>query len=322
MADLALGVDLGGTFVKILGVDLRGRITYRTQLPSTKPDELLRDLSTLTDRVGRAIRSRGHRIVALGLGVAGFIDQASGRIVQSPNIPALKGFNFGARFARVPLPVVLENDANCAALGEHWIGAGRGSKQMCCMTLGTGIGGGFVFGGSLYRGSEGMAGEVGHMIVAPRGRPCPCGNRGCLERYGSVTALVQEYEAALLERDGKAPGKTAQNRKIKPPTGEEITRRARRGDAASRRAFGRVSKYLGLGAANVSTLLNLDCIVMAGGLSKAWDLISGPLKKSFRENSPAALAGSVRIVPARHAGEAGALGAAYLAFRRIGLLQS
>src|SRR5574341_1457478 len=189
MAEYSIGVDLGGTNLRAAAVDRQGqileKISGRTMLSEGRDaviDDIVSSIVILRDKLG------GRGLAGVGIGVPGFIQMEKGIIVGSHNMPGFDGFPVRAEIERrLKAPVILENDANAAALGEKWMGAGRNVDSLVLLTLGTGIGGGIIYHGRVIHGFVGMAGELGHMTVNPTGNPCGCGNIGCLEKHASAT---------------------------------------------------------------------------------------------------------------------------------------
>ncbi len=257
---LVIGIDLGGTNLRVAGVAAGGDIVeiYRVQTLAREGTE------PATGRIVAAIRCVSARISGSGgsvrgvvLGAPGIISSRAGTVVASPNLPGWNDVPLLDRVAEaIGLPVLLENDANAAAFGEYWRGAGSGCASMLLLTLDTGVGGGIVLGGELWRGADGMAGEIGHVTVEPGGRTCRCGNTGCLETYASATGIVDSYrELAGVEE---------------AVTAEEVHRRAHEGDANARQAYREGGRALGLAFATLVNLLNPECIVIGGGVLPAW----------------------------------------------------
>ncbi|MGN9839570.1 ROK family glucokinase [Nonomuraea sp. H19] len=275
---LTIGVDIGGTKVAAGVVDDHGKIVAQTLRPTAadRPDLVA---ETVADVVREL--SAGREIEAVGVGAAGFVDETRSMVRFAPNLawreePLQKKIS-----GLVGLPVVIENDANAMAWGETRFGAGRGQSHVVCVTLGTGIGGGLVFDGVLYRGRWGMGAEMGHMQVVPGGRPCGCGNVGCWEQYASGQALVKEAReiaAAAPERAaillGLAGGKIE---------GEEVTEAAHKGDDASLAAFASFADWLGQGMADLAAVLDPGCFIVGGGVSRAADLFIDRARETFAE---------------------------------------
>ncbi|MEU6710720.1 ROK family glucokinase [Nonomuraea sp. NPDC046802] len=273
---LTIGVDIGGTKVAAGVVDDAGKIVEHTLRPTAadRPEVVA---ETVADVVREL--SEGRQIEAVGVGAAGFVDESRSMVRFAPNLawreePLQKKIS-----GLVGLPVVIENDANAMAWGETRFGAGRGQSHVVCVTLGTGIGGGLVFDGALFRGRWGMGAELGHMQVVPGGRQCGCGNVGCWEQYASGQALVKdarEIAEAGPERAkillGLAGGKIE---------GEEVTEAARLGDDASLEAFASLADWLGQGMADMAAILDPGCFIIGGGVSRAADLFIDRARETF-----------------------------------------
>ena len=193
---LLVGIDLGGTAIKAGAVTSEGEIVARREIPS----ELQRGAADLLERMAGLARELGAQR-HLGLGAPGLVDAAAGRILQSPNLAVIENVPLAAELARrlglPPAAVHLENDANAAAIGEHWLGRGRSQSDLLLVTLGTGVGGGLILGGELHAGPGGMAGEIGHVVIEPGGPLCGCGSRGCLEQFASASAAARRVARSL-----------------------------------------------------------------------------------------------------------------------------
>src|SRR3982751_6615221 len=192
MSAYSIGVELGGPNLRVAAMDPTGMLLERLSVPamySSGPDRVVDDIASIIDAVRSSLPS--YTLSGVGIGIPGFIDRDTGVVVGSANLPGFLGFPVRDAFHKhLGTRIVLENDANAAALGEMWMGAGRGVKELILITLGTGIGGGIVVGGEVLSGAQGMAGEIGHMTVIPDGNPCGCGNCGCLEKHASATAIA------------------------------------------------------------------------------------------------------------------------------------
>jgi glucokinase len=327
--DVAYGVDIGGT--KVLGVALgtseRVVAEARVSTPGRRGDG---DAGTDAAAVGRAVAAvvdeldatlgRGDAPpAALGVGAPGMLDRA-GHLRFAPNLPQAHGIDWNTMIGR-EMPgrrILIENDANFAALAEHRLGAAQGHAHVLMVTLGTGIGGGLIIDGRLQVGGHGFAGEIGHMVVDPAGPPCPCGRRGCWERYASGGGLgVLAREAALagrLPEVVRLAGGDAESVR-----GEDVSAAALAGDDDARRVVQEVGWWVGFGLANLVCVLDPECIVLGGGLVTAGDLLLDAARASFAELVEG---GSSRpetvIVTAAFGERAGAVGAA-LAARHGGL---
>jgi glucokinase len=247
---------------------------------------VVRQIAGLITGLSRASR---RPPAAVGLGVPGFIDHRRGVVLASPNFPDWTGFRLAFAMKKVcALPVAIENDANCAALGEGWKGALRGVEHGVCFTLGTGVGGGIIANGSLLRGFRGAGAEIGHIPVEPEGPLCGCGSRGCLETLASG-----EY---MRKRHGRSA--------------EELAGRARAGDEEARKAFASMGRYLGIGCAAVCSVLDPERIAFGGRLAKAFDLFGPALRAELAARLPKHPARNVKLIRARTGDDAGRLGAA------------
>ena len=315
MAGVVIGIDLGGTFIKAALVDSRGRILARMKRPTEAAmgrERVVDNVFSIVRDLKAISRSLGG-ISALGMGIPGVIDIRRGVISTSPNLPGWENIPIRKMLSRrVGMPLYLENDANAAALGEKWMGAGKDVQNFCFITLGTGVGGGLVLDGRIWHGADGMAGEVGHMTIDPHGPRCNCGNRGCLEMYASTKALQRMIRQA--QSSGKRSRFFGQIRD-KEISGDVIHRAAKGGDRVSRDAFARMGSALGIGIASLVNLLNLEKVVVGGGLSAAWKFFLPTLREEVAARAFAAPVRRVRIVRATAGEDAGVLGAAYIAWQ-------
>jgi glucokinase len=323
--DVAFGVDIGGT--KVLGValnaahDVVAEVKVATPRGKARADDTSRgpeeEAAEVADAVVEVVAqleaatstSAGPRSV--GVGVPGMVDR-HGRLRFSPNLPQGQGVDWKSLLSeRLPgQRVVIENDANFAVLAEHRLGAARGYRHVVMATLGTGIGGGIVVDGQVQAGGHGFAGEIGHMVVDPSGPPCPCGRRGCWERYASGGGLgLLAREAALA---GKLPGVVAlSGGDPESVRGEDVTAAALSGDPDARRVVEEIGWWIGFGLANLSSVLDPECFVLGGGLGGTGDLLLDPARRAFAELVEGGRTRSPTvIVPAAFGERAGAVGAA------------
>jgi len=315
---LAGAIDLGGTKILSLVADDGGAIKGRDQRPTQAERGLDRVLGSMVESLRRACEDAGVGLDALhGIGVAvpGPIDLEAGVLASPPNLPGWNDVPLVRLLQeRTRIPVLLENDANAAAVGEHAFGAGRGIRDMVFITISTGIGGGIIAGGRIYRGATGAAGEIGHMVVEPDGARCGCGRRGCLEGLASGTAIGRNGEHAARQGRSSALGEVLD--KIGSVTAEDVSLAAQRGDTGAKEVLATAAKYLGIGLVTVVHLLNPQMIVIGGGASKIGDPLLGPAEAYMRSHAFPLLAAAVRIVPASTGDDAGALGAAALVLNR------
>lgn len=306
----SIGVDMGGTNLRAAAVDetgkILGKISGRTNLQDGR-DAVIEDMVTAI----RALRDQcgAGPFTGVGVAIAGFIEMKKGIIVGSNNLPEFDGFP--ARDAiseKLGTPVILENDANVAALGEKWLGAGRDVEDLVLITLGTGIGGGIIAGGRILHGSVGMAGEIGHTTVVPGGNPCGCGNTGCLEKHASATAISAMARLLQLGEDIDS----AEVYRIAHEGSSEEARKARH-------IFRLMGTALGIAIANMINIFNFPLFLLSGGPLPAWDLFAPAMmeevnQRSFTYRFTASGASKTRIEKAILGNEAGLYGAAYLPF--------
>jgi glucokinase len=286
MSNFSIGVDLGGTNLRIAAVnqqgDLMEKVTLGTRVALGK-DHAIREMCDAI-RVLASKYGANFALQGIGIGVPGIIDMKTGMLRESPNLPGWAGTPVQAEIERLlGTRVILENDANVAALGEKWLGAARDVDDMAMLTLGTGVGGGIVLQGRIWHGMTGMAGEFGHMTVEPEGPPCGCGNRGCVEQYASATAVVRMAKEAIAS--GRAPGLAKAASSDPEFSSKAIYNLAIQGDEEARKIFGRVGRALGICIANLVNAFNLNMYVIGGGASSAWDAFSLYIFEELRQRS-------------------------------------
>jgi glucokinase len=309
---LTIGVDVGGTKVLAGVVDEAGNVLDRARDNTPKTDP-----AAIAEVIGALVNGllERHDVEAVGIGAAGFIDLDRANVLFAPNL-VWRDEPLTDRVAKlIDLPIVVENDANCHAWAEYRFGAARGKREVVAAIIGTGIGGGLVFNGDLYRGGFGIAAEFGHFRAVPDGRLCGCGNHGCWEQYASGMALVREARdlataapirtPKLLELAGGDPSAI---------TGPLVTQAAQAGDEGAREAFAILGRWLGEGLATLAAVLDPDCFVVGGGVSDAGPLLLEPAAAAFaasltgRDYRPHA-----PVVLAELGSSAGLVGAADLA---------
>lgn len=317
MEKLVLAVDLGGTNFRAAAVDATGKIVKRIKKSSQGDRGKKPVWEVVTSALEHLYRDfpRGH-IKAMGLAVAGAIDIHSGIITQCPNIVALEGIPLREKLRSgtlAHLPLILENDANAAAMGEKWKGAGAGCKDLICLTLGTGIGGGIIVDHRLVHGADGMAGELGHMTVQPRGARCACGNHGCLEALASATAIRREGIVAARTHPESALNRTYGGN-LAAIDAEMVFQAATQGDAVAQKVYQTMGTHLGIGIASLINAFNPEAVIIGGGVSKAWELFMPQVRQEIQRRAFKVPAERARILQAACGDDAGLLGAAYLAF--------
>ena len=302
MAEYSIGVDLGGTNLRAAAVDRSGmildRVSGSTQLSAGRD-------AVISDIVASILRLRADRpseqLAGIGIGVPGFIIMEKGIISMSPNLHFFENFPIRDEIERLlQTPVLLENDANVAALGEKWIGAGRDVDDLVLITLGTGVGGGIICGGKVLHGFVGMAGELGHMTVVPGGNPCNCGNDGCLEKHASATAITAW--ARMLGLGDNLSSK-------------EVYDLAAGGNQRARVCFEQMGDALGMALASLVNIFNFPLYLLSGGVLGAWDLFTPSMFAVLKRRSLTFRRTETRIDKAVLGSDAGLYGAAYLPFQ-------
>lgn len=311
--DLVFAADLGGTHLRWGTVDRNGKISCRLIKPTPqaeKPAEIVRALTDAARECERQAAAQGATISAVSVVVPGTVDVAEGLVVKAPNVPCLDGFRLGAALEKeLGWPAILENDANAAAIGEMWRGAGKGYCTLIGLTLGTGVGGGIILDGKLWRGANGSAAEIGHMAVDPfAGVACNCGSRGCLEVYASATAVVR------MTREASPRYPNSMLHSSEDLTSEKVYQAGMEGDELALEVFRRMGTYLGIGIASLVNILNPEIVVIGGGLSNGWELFEKDMHQQVIERAFPIPARLVKIVRGECGDDAGLLGAARLAF--------
>ena len=316
----AVGVDLGGTNLRIAAVSERGKLLEKvtTETRVARPrDEVIAEMCRAIQRLEKARKAVGQ-LAGVGVGVPGIIDLRSGTLRESPNLPGWEDYPVREEIERrLGTRVLLENDANAAALGEKWLGAGREVDDLCMLTLGTGVGGGIVLGGRIWHGMTGMAGELGHINVEPEGPRCGCGSRGCLEQFASATAIERMAREAAAGGGAPALARVAAKRGF---SSETVCQLAEAGDGAAQEIFGRVGRALGIVLAGLINTFNLPMYVIGGGVAEAWEMFSPAMFDEVRRRSFVYAATSTGknatvITHARLGSDAGLYGAARLAMQ-------
>lgn len=297
----SIGLDLGGTNLRAAAISRDGRILDKiagsTHLSAGRDaviDDMVTAIKTLRDRIS------GSPLAGVGIGVPGFIEIEKGYIVGSNNLPEFERFPVRDEIERhLGTTVILENDANAAAMGEKWMGVGRDVNDLVLITLGTGIGGGIISGGQVLHGFVGMAGELGHMTVVPNGNPCGCGNTGCLEKHASATAIAAMARLLSLGPD---------------MTSEGVYRLAADGNERAKAVFASMGNALGIALATLVNIFNFPLYVLSGGPLPAWEFFAPAMLAEVERRSFTYRNAKTRIEKATLGNEAGLYGAAYLPF--------
>ena len=311
-----IGIDVGGTNLKAGLVDESGLILASQKMKIAQVDDrdsLAWTLVALTQDLCRAAGVGLEQVASVGVGVPGTVDVRSGSILYTCNLP-LQNVPLRKLFHRyLSIPLYIENDANCAALAEYFAGAGQGSKRFVTITLGTGIGAGIIHNGKIYHGSNGMAGEVGHMTIFYQGEPCPCGRRGCWERYASASALKRQTARALEENpDSILAAVVAENGGR--VSGQSAFIAMRRGERVGEQVCRQYIDYLAAGIVNLVNIFQPDTLAIGGGVSNEDDrYLLQPLRKLVEQESlPCGRDKMTKIVKAELGARAGIIGAAFL----------
>jgi glucokinase len=286
MAQFTIGVDLGGTNLRIAAVDEAGRILQTINTAT----EVARGRDAVVKEMCEAIRSLALKhhsagsLLGIGIGVPGIIDMNSGMIRRSPNLPDWQNYPVKQEIERLlSTDVYLENDANSAALGEKWLGAGKAENDICMFTLGTGVGGGIILDGKVWHGMTGMAAELGHINVEPNGHPCGCGSKGCLEQYASATAVRRMAKEAIARGGANALEKLSVT--DAEFNGKTIFELAMKGDKAAQGVYQRAGGALGIVIAGMINALNLPMYVIGGGVSNSWDAFAPAMMDQIKLRS-------------------------------------
>lgn len=307
-----IGIDVGGTNVKIALVDDKGSILYSNSVPTRAEmgyeytvnniKQAIRDLMSETKVTG---------IEGIGFDFPGQIDYKNGIVRLAPNIPGWVNIPIAKIIEdEFKIPTRIDNDVHCAALGELNFGAGKGCENFICMTVGTGIGSGIVINGKLVRGASNAAGELGHIKLQMHEGPlCGCGDHGCLEAFASGPSIVAMAEEYIMG------GKSTKFREL--ASGGEITpfivaEAAKQGDPVARRIFARIGEYIGFGLSSVVNLLNPEKIIIGGGVADAGDILLDPIKETIKKRAMVVAGSAVEIVPAKLGNTAGVIGASLL----------
>lgn len=314
MADHVIGIDLGGTNIKAGVVDLQGKVLAAASIPTHVKEghaTVVANICKASRKVMDAARIGPKDVKGVGLGVPGTLDLKAGVILFSPNLPCLNEFPIRDDVAAgLKLPVVLENDANAAAWGEKWAGAGRGVSSLVMFTLGTGIGGGIIIDDEIVHGMNGVAAELGHQMLIWDGVKCLCGNVGCIEAYASCPAMVRRMKEAIARGEkSKLRGDFE---------AADITRAAQEGDATAGKILEETGRMLGAVATNMLHILNPEMVIFAGGMIAAGDLLLRPIRDEVEKRAFAASKKGARIVFAELGGNAGLIGAAGCALKGAG----
>ena len=309
---MKIGIDVGGTNVKIALVDENGNIAYS----NTVPTHAEMGLNYTIENIKQAIRdliteSRVENLEGIGFDFPGQIDYKNGIVKLAPNIPGWVDIPIAKIIEEeFHVPVKIDNDVHCAALGELKYGAGQGCENFICMTVGTGIGSGIVLDGKLIRGATNVAGELGHIkLVMHEGELCGCGDYGCLEAYASGPSIVKMAQDYIMAGKSTKYKEMAAGGEITPYI---VSEAAKQGDPVAQRIFTKTGEYIGFGLVSVINLLNPEKVIIGGGVAGAGDILFDPIRKVIKERAMKVAGSAVEIVPAKLGNNAGVIGASLL----------
>jgi glucokinase len=312
-----VGVDLGGTNIVVGAMSADGKQHFAMRSIPTSPESGAEGVAdrivgliegVVLDTLAETNSSR-RDVIGVGVGAPGPLDREKGLVVVAPNL-GWKNFPLRDRISeRLRLPVTLDNDANCATVGEWWQGAARGGTNVVGMTIGTGIGGGLIIDGKLFHGASDVAGEIGHTTIDLNGRHCKCGNYGCLEAYASGPAIATRAREVLVREETASLLPSLVGGKLESITAETVYKAAKQGDAVASEIVRDTARYLGAGIANLLNILNADVVVVAGGVTQAGDALFVPLRAEVRRRAFRPAVDATRIVPGELPGTAGVVGA-------------
>lgn len=311
-----IGIDVGGTNVKIALVDKSGKIIYSNSVPTYAKmgyEYTVNNIKQAIKDLMKETNTTSKDIDGIGFDFPGQVDYKTGVVKLAPNIPGWVNVPIAQMIEEeFHIPTRIDNDVRCAALGEMKFGAGKGCENFVCITVGTGIGSGLVINGQLVRGASNAAGEIGHIKLQMKdGLICGCGDTGCLEAYASgpsIVAMAQDYIKG---------GKSTKFREMAAAEGGEITpymvaKAAEAGDPVAKRIFEIVGEYIGIGLTSVINLLNPEKVIIGGGVAEAGDLLLNPIRKTIKERAMVVAGSAVEIVPAQLGNSAGVIGASML----------
>lgn len=328
MSSYAVGIDLGGTNIKAGLVDKNGKIQSRLSIKTNYNadpliisnqifeliEEIINSANSTTAETGAGLKPAPVSIAGIGLGSPGLIDKKGETIIFSPNLPKWRNIPVKRMLTeRFSMPCVLENDANAAAWGEKWAGAGKEASSMVVLTLGTGIGGGIVIDNKLWRGANNVAGEIGHMVIQMNGPKCNCGNYGCFEVFASATAMVRRFKELLKS------GASSSLKDLSEITAKAINDAAFQGDRASLDIIKETGQYLGIAIVNIMHVLNPEIIVLTGGMIGSGELLMNPIKEVINQKAFEASYKDTKIVFSKLGNDAGIIGAAGCLLKELGI---
>lgn len=309
-----LAADLGGTNLRLAVISDGGEIVHRSKEPTPSNGDRQQLIDAILRAATSCISGVSNRlgVAAFGVAVPATVNSCEGVALRSPQLPQLNEFGFADHFSKeLGIPVVLENDASAAAIGEHRFGASKGVRNCIHVTLGTGVGGGLIIEGELYRGVDGTAGEIGHVAVEPDGYPCGCGSNGCLEQYASAMG-IRRHLSDLSSRFPASPLSGAGD-----ATPLMVFEHGTKGDELSIEVFRIFGTYLGIALGGLVNVLNPEAIVLGGGVSAGWDLFIEHTRAEIHRRAFRHPAERARLMRSELGDDAGIIGAAFLASESV-----
>lgn len=319
MGKSVIGIDVGGTNLRGAVVSGKGEIRRRVKTASGASD----GIATVVNNIAGLVQSirDGEEVAGVGLGIPGIIDSRNGIITQAPHIANVSDYPLRERLRQKlgeEMRVIVENDANCAAVGEWWMGAGKDVDSLIMLTLGTGVGGGIILDGKLWAGADGMGGEIGHMTIYPDGALCNCGNYGCLESYSSASA-IRRMVKEILDDSATVTVLRGEVESADPAMIPEVVMKAaREGDKAALGIWAQFGTALGIGVASCVNMLNVEMVVIGGGVSQAWEMFIGRAMEELKRRGLKAPSERVQVTKSVLGDDAGIMGASYLALKAGG----
>lgn len=312
-----VGVDIGGTTVKLGVCSEEGKLLHTFEGPTgteNGPEAVLEVMASYVRKIVSDNNLDWESVAGVGVGIPGFMDIPTGVVRHSPNFPGWKNVPVKATLEqKLSKPVKINNDANVAALGEGWGGAGRGIDNLVVFTLGTGVGGGIIIRGHIYEGFTGMAGELGHIQVVPdvEAIQCGCGQYGCVETVSSATGIIR------MAKDAVERGDRTSLADVDSITAKDVFVAAKNGDEVAVRIVKRAAFYLGKALATTAVIVNPQRFILGGGVARAGDILFDAVRETFLKYTPEAATLNVDIVPAELGNDAGVVGAAGLHLRAV-----
>ena len=318
MSNYIIGIDIGGTTVKFGLISNDGELFKKWSIPTKKENNGATIVNDIWNSLAQTIESfniNKDTIIGIGVGIPGYVDTGSGLVYEAINI-GWKNINIKQQLEELTgLPVFIENDANIAVLGENWRGAGNKAKHVIAVTLGTGVGGGIIANGKILNGQNGMAGELGHILIEEDGALCNCGNRGCIETIASATGIVrQAMEEITVNPSSPLAAFFDEKKSI---SSEDVFELAARGDTLAEGIVERTATILGSTFANLGVILNPEKILIGGGVSEAGEPLLDKITASFRANALPRVIDACEIKLAQLGNDAGIIGAAYLVKQNV-----